>query len=287
MQIITAERQPVTVARGEPATRMGGQLLDGDGIVTDPEGRPVAIQVTVARNLAGQIPILLRHIGWTDVAHRREPNPDGSSQSRLSGILATSATFGYRPPVEIRKRDNCSRCDLDSKYPDLAACLYGAGRMAAHALAEHAPDAYARTFAGASAIPSAWKMPGVPWTSGIINGNNALPYHRDSGNVKGSWSAMLGMKRNCDGGWLHLAEWDVWLTIPDGSITLFDGQAVMHGVSPFRITHPAGYRFTAVWYARSRMARCAADPRDEARRAQRAADARAERAAAERKARRQ
>jgi hypothetical protein len=42
---------------------------------------------------------------------------------------------------------------------------------------------------------------------------------------------------------------------------MFDGQAILHGVSPFRLTRPDGFRFSIVFYSLQQMWRC--DPKAE------------------------
>lgn len=40
-----------------------------------------------------------------------------------------------------------------------------------------------------------WRLKDQPFTSGIVNRSNPLPYHLDSGNLKGSMSAMVVMQQ--------------------------------------------------------------------------------------------
>jgi hypothetical protein len=117
-----------------------------------------------------------------------------------------------------------------------------------------------------STIASCWQLPGY-WTSGIVNLNNALPYHRDGGNLAGALSAMICLRRNVTGGYLHLADYDVWLGVPDHSLVVFYGSRVLHGVSPLSV-RPGGRRYTAVFYARAGLRVGADTPAAEVRRAQ-------------------
>jgi len=247
--------------------------LADDVVLTDETGRVVGFQVVAFRDDATHLGQLLRNCHWdAPVSPRRKVANEG----RLTGIVVSHRTFGYRPPVPVRRRWECASCLFDGEQPEATALL---GRFVSRAddlLAELAPDTRAAMVTRVTA-PKAWRIGTTLWTSGVINNNAALPYHTDGGNVPGSWSAMLGVKRDCEGGWLHLADYDVWLTIPHGSITVFDGQGAMHGVSPFRLTRPGGYRFTAVVYARAGMKVCSPDPADEPARAALAATERASR----------
>jgi hypothetical protein len=66
---------------------------------------------------------------------------------------------------------------------------------------------------------------------------------------------------------LHLADYDVYLAVAHGSITIFDGQSVVHGVTPLTMAKPNSYRYTCVVYSKSAMGQCSPDPADEAHRA--------------------
>jgi hypothetical protein len=110
-------------------------------------------------------------------------------------------------------------------------------------------------------IKDDWKIEGTPFSSGIINKNNALKYHFDSGNIKQVYSNMVCFKKNCEGGYLVLPEFDVALEVANKSITFFDGQDIMHGVSPFKLKTYDGYRFTIVYYTLQQMWKC--EPIDE------------------------
>ena len=105
-------------------------------------------------------------------------------------------------------------------------------------------------------IKDEWKIKGTPFSSGIINKNNALKYHYDTGNIKGVYSNMVCFKKNCEGGYLVLPEFDIALEVSNRSIVFFDGQDILHGVSPFQLTTMNGYRFTIVYYTLQQMWKC-------------------------------
>ncbi len=65
---------------------------------------------------------------------------------------------------------------------------------------------------------------------------------------------------------MAVPEYDIGLEVADQSLTLFDGQALLHGVTPFRRSGPQGYRFTVVYYSLQQMWQCL-PPGEEAKRA--------------------
>lgn len=249
-------------AAGEPPA--DAVIIDHDAVIVDAAtNEVVAVQILGETTLASRIGQSLRRFkDWTD------NTGNFKSQARMSGMAVAHQTFGFSAPAPLRRRYACSRCRFDFKHPEIAALIYEYVETAERRFRQHAPEAYAHTAeAVMGAIKPAWLIQGTPWTSGIINNTAALPYHMDSGNIQGSWSAMLSARNDIDGGYLHLVDYGVYLAVPHGSISIFDGQSVLHGVTPFQISGGDPYRFTLVCYAKQGMRVCAADPKDEAKRA--------------------
>jgi len=246
-----------------PAPPAGAYILDRDTAIVDADTGEIAVVYAVcAQSLANKLAASLRNVHWMD----QYSTP--SSAARLSGMAVVHNTFGYAPPAPLRRKWGCSRSQFNDRYPLAMERLAEFCRVSEHVFRTQAPDAYTDTAqAVTSIISSPWRIAGTPWTSGIINATAALPYHRDRGNVAKSWSAMIGCRKHVDGGLLHLVDYDVYLPIANGSITIFDGHSITHGVTPLNVLHPKGYRFTAVTYAKQMMSHCCADPAGEAHRA--------------------
>lgn len=265
----TGETLPSTRSRPGPVPA-GALVIRDDAIVYDADtDAPLLITRTSDGRYADVLGRALRHVRFAE----RAPRLDGtaSGESRLSGIAVSNSTFGYLPPVPLRRRYGCSRCAFDAAYPGVLTLLLDlAGR--ADVLLDQMPGADAMRALTAGIAP-AWRLADTPWTSGVINNNTALAYHRDASNVRGMWSALFVTRRSCDGGWLHLPAYDVYLSLPNGALALFDGGQVLHGVTPFRLVRPDGYRYSVVLYTRAGMTACSPDPADEPARAARAAAA--------------
>ena len=246
-----------------PLPAPGAVIVDTDAVIVDEDlEEVVAVQALGEENLSAQIAQALRHVKWQGDAHK------SGNEARLSGMVVTHSTFGYSDPVPLRRRYGCSRCAFDVQYPEVASMIYDFVSKAEKRFRQYAPGAYRRTAENVtSQIHRPWLIAGAPWTSGIINNTAALPYHKDSGNIPGSWSAMLSARKGIDGGFLHLLDYDVYLAVPHGSISIFDGQSVAHGVTPFQPIGADAYRYTLVCYAKSKMKDCSEDPSQEARRA--------------------
>jgi len=249
-----------------PAPKPGALIVDDNAMIVDEDlDEVVAIHVVDHKHLASAFAQHLRHIEWMGQGALHGKGQEG----RLSGIVVTHRTFGFTPPSPLRRRWGCGRSTFDAKYPEAARLAYDFTVEAEQVIKRWAPGPYAHTIEAVNkVIPQAWRIENTPWTSGIINNTAALPYHRDSGNIKGSWSAMLGARHGIEGGLLHLLDYDVYLSIPHGSISVFDGQSVLHGVTPLHRTHHDAWRYTVVCYSKKGLRECCPDPAGEAKRAQ-------------------
>lgn len=283
MRDVTVTRREVIEERRTYASNPpdGAVILDGAVRLIDGDtGEVVAVQALPEMPWASDVARSLRGIKWAGA------KANHGDEVRLSGFKNAHRTFGHSAPVPLRRRYGCSVCQFNAEYPRLTRRMEQFADLASAVFATAAPEQAEAHVEAVSGIDRSWLFGSSVWTSGIINRTSALPYHRDSGNVKGSWSAMLGLRRGVSGGLLHLAEWGVYLTIPDRSITLFDGQAVLHAVTPFAQEHTGAFRYTAVVYAKAAMTKCLVGD-DEIKRAQRLRSEAEEREAAKIAAKRQ
>jgi hypothetical protein len=262
MKVIEANFKEWQPAQKKQYASLLDNPINEDCVLIDKEHQTiVAAQIKIDEafeETCAQISRLIRH----DVSF-------GIDSARLSGIKSANRVFGTLEPNKLRRRFGCTNATLNRENPELVFHLGLIAKQAtemfrtidAHRAAEH--DEIVR-----SQIHSDWLINDTPFTSGVINQSSALPYHRDSGNLNGSWSAMLSIRKNMNGGHLHLPEYDVTLGIPDRSITLFNGQSLWHGVTPMMAAKKDAYRFTIVWYAKSKICNCVAAQQE----AQRAAE---------------
>ncbi len=185
-------------------------------------------------------------------------------------------TVGYNNRLGIRvTREMCALSAIHEESPAAAAAVVRYAQTASEHYAGLNPDLYRvhRDKAQDLAAPD-YRLADSPFTSAIINRDNVLPYHFDKGNVPGGWSMMLGFKSgvgpdaNGDAGYLVIPELDVALEIANNSVTGFDGQIALHGVTPFRKLSRSSYRYTIVYYAKAGMWQCL-PPDEELARAQR------------------
>lgn len=175
---------------------------------------------------------------------------------RTNGLKTTSRIFGFNPRNAIRK-DFCSVASFANEQPDLHQRILRGGALAAKYYALHNQELYDEHLATTrEKIVDEWQLPDVPFTSGIINDNNPLCYHFDSGNFKNVWSAMIVLKHKIAEGYLAMPEYDVMCEVANHSIFYFDGQGILHGVTPIKKLAPDSRRFSLVYYSLQAMWNC-------------------------------
>ena len=101
-----------------------------------------------------------------------------------------------------------------------------------------------------------YKIPKTPFTSGIVNKDNQLKYHFDTGNFKEVYSAMLVLKRDIAGGHLSIPEFDMGIELKNNSLFMFDGQGLLHGVTPIFKKTARAVRYSIVYYSMRQMWNC-------------------------------
>lgn len=180
---------------------------------------------------------------------------------RTGGMPTVSRIFGYAPRITIRK-DFCSGASLNSEDPIAYRKIVDAATLASILYEEHNPALYERHNLLSQKVLPDYRLGDTAFTSGIINKNNQLRYHFDSGNFKDVWSAMFVFKKDVDGGFLSVPEYDVGFKLSNFSLLLFDGQSILHGVTPIRLMSPKAFRLSIVFYSLRLLWNCVS-PADE------------------------
>lgn len=175
--------------------------------------------------------------------------------TRTGGLKTTSRVFGFAPRVPLRK-DFCSATKAMMEDRKAHAEIEKLAMKATAVYKESAPQIFAAHEEMTKRVLPEWYLPGTPFTSGIVNKNNQLNYHFDRGNFKNVYSAMFGFKYQVKGGHLNFPGYDCALAIGNGSLTIFEGQNILHGVTPFKLLSPEAYRYTVVFYSLEGMKTC-------------------------------
>lgn len=174
---------------------------------------------------------------------------------RTGGLKTTSRIFGYMPRIALRS-DFCRMAGLAKDSPLANALLMRWGMEAEQLYQTHAPDRFERHKELTAKVLGEYRMYRMVFTSGIVNKNNPLKYHFDSGNFEGVFSCMIGFKDGIVGGYLAMPEYDCALEIANLSVSLFDGQDILHGVTPITKLREDAARFTVVFYSLKQLWNC-------------------------------
>lgn len=172
-----------------------------------------------------------------------------------SGRRNASRVFGWSPRRPVQRREACNSTSFAKEQPREQAVLDAWAVKLLGMLRELDPSVAEHDEATMREVLPEWRMAGTTWTSGVVNQNSQLPYHRDGFNFP-TWSAMPVLRRGVDGGHLHLPEYDLTVACRDGWGVFFCGQQLVHGVTPMRRVKDDGYRFSVVYYALRGMKDC-------------------------------
>lgn len=175
---------------------------------------------------------------------------------RTDGLKTTSAVLGYLPRNTIR-RDYCTATRLAVQQPKQHAVVARYAAVVNQYYRSINPELFARhTKDTDEHVIGAYTIKDSVFTSGIINKNNPLKYHFDTGNFKDVWSCMLVFKGDVEGGYLSCPEFGIGFALRNNSLLMFDGQEILHGVTPIRRLHEDSYRYSIVYYSMRSMWGC-------------------------------
>lgn len=185
-----------------------------------------------------------------------------AERARTNRLKSRATTFGYQPRITLR-RDYCAQTRLTREQPAESEQLFALARRCAHHYAEWNPTVFWNHVEEVEReVLPCWRIGGTPFTGGIVNETTNLAYHRDNGNYKRTWSAMVVLREHVAGGWLVVPELDLAIETADLSLTMFYGQDYWHGVSPLHRTRRNGRRYSIVFYSLKTMRNCLC-PEDE------------------------
>lgn len=166
-----------------------------------------------------------------------------------SGNRNRSATFGYRPRKPAMSQEGCVLTAFNRDHPEAAAFLTHYADVLTAQLGSAFPEIEVMGRDVIEQVLPDWRLSNHSlWTSGVINKESALPYHRDGNNFD-AWSVMPVIRSGVRGGHLHIPEYDLVVPCRDGIAVAFFGKRLVHGVTPMRKIREDAYRVSIVYYA--------------------------------------
>lgn len=181
--------------------------------------------------------------------------------TRTSGLKTRSRIFGFSPRNPLRT-NYCNQTSLAREQPKQHEIILKYARVFSEIYKKTAPEKHSRQMDLMSRVKDFWKIKDSVFTSGIVNKNNPLKYHYDAGNFHDCFSCMVVMKKDTLGGHLAIPEYDIKFNFKNYSFIMFDGQSLLHGVTPIKKLNSKAFRYSAVWYALEQM-KCCGSPEEE------------------------
>lgn len=178
------------------------------------------------------------------------------TDTRTDGLKTTSRIFGFKPRNPLRT-NFCSITSMATEFPAQHKIICDTGVRIAEIYKQFGPEKYQDQLDHVKTnVKSDWIIPNTPFTSGVVNKNNPLNYHFDSGNFEGYWSCMVVLRDGVQGGMLSVPEFNLKIDLKNGALLFFDGQSLLHGVTPIQKLRDDGYRYSVVYYSLKQMCKC-------------------------------
>jgi len=167
-----------------------------------------------------------------------------------------SSVFGALPRIALRN-DFCRFSNKTIEEKKNFNKLFTFQKTLCGIYKKHLPELYEYDLKKVKEIiDDDYRLVDTPYTTANINVNHAIKYHKDSGNIKGSFSNVLILKEHCNGGELVLPEYRIALEQSDGALCIFKGQEEIHGVMPLRPYKENFYRASIVYYTLAQLQHC-------------------------------
>jgi hypothetical protein len=191
-----------------------------------------------------------------------------NKSARTGGLMSQARVLGYLGRITIRN-DYCRASDMADKHPREHAVFCNYARKATKIYSQWAPQQYAeQELLLAAKVKPAWRIPEASFTSGIVNWDNPLHYHTDSGNFPDTWNAMYATAFDCAGGHLVVPELRLAFSFHKPAFVIFEAQKFLHGVTPLQKRSSMAYRYSVVYYALQSLCQCLKTPAEELERCQ-------------------
>ncbi|GIM60533.1 hypothetical protein CAPN008_05830 [Capnocytophaga canis] len=244
MKIIEIQRKPVDF---KEYIKRSAKETDYKTLITEPcliteNGEPKILYINLDKEKTKYLRQACKNIRY-------------EKSERTTGLKTQSRIFGYSPRNTIRK-DFCSSTSMAVEHPLEHSVICDFGEYIAGLYEEYFPEIYNKhkDLVVQNNLDE-WKIPRTPFTSGIVNKNNPLKYHFDAGNISDVLSNMIVFKKNMQGGYLACPEFDIAFECADNTAVLFDGQKILHGVTPLN-KNEKSYRYSVVYYSLKQMWNC-------------------------------
>ena len=247
MKVITLKKKPVEL---EQFVKRSALESDYDILITEP--------TILIDEDDGEIKFIYDYLGMdTSKVVQALNSIKYPITKRVDGLKTQSRVFGFKPRVTMRA-DFCSSTSLAIQHPKEHQTICDLALDIEKQYEKYHPEGYEKHSKETEGkIKEGWRINGKSvFTSGIINKNNPLKYHFDTGNFLNVYSCMVVFKGGVSGGFISLPEYRAGVELRDNSLFMFDGQSILHGVTPIKKHNPNSYRYSIVYYSLRQMWKC-------------------------------
>jgi hypothetical protein len=186
----------------------------------------------------------------------KSDNVPKSAMNRTSGELGHtdkiqqySTIIGSVAPRPHMRRPypNVSSVHRNKKAQTFIKAMWGACLEAEQIIKQLTPHIYERQQELFRDVKKEWRF-GSMYTSSISNFNISAPFHRDTGNIKGTVNIILTKRNNANGGCLNVPDYNATFEQADNSMLVYPAWKNVHGVTPIKPIADNGYRNSLIFY---------------------------------------
>jgi hypothetical protein len=165
---------------------------------------------------------------------------DVSQYSTLLGSIKPN-------PFVRRHYPNIASTHRYKKAQIFIKAMWGACLEAEQIIKEITPHLHKKQTELFKDVKKEWRF-GTMYTSSISNFNISAPFHRDTGNIKGTVNTILTKRNNANGGCLNVPDYNVTFEQADNSMLVYPAWKNVHGVTPIKPIAENGYRNSLIFY---------------------------------------
>ena len=187
-----------------------------------------------------------------DLLHRVDSQKWGMSSIYRAnyGLSYMGCSFGAVGKDHLRRRLSVRMTSFTRDNPDFYNTLRILTEIGWEMLQEKCEDFYDAVDTAPKSL-DIWRIGDTPYTSGVVNVDSILPYHKDHGNVKSTGSLMWVSRRKVKGGHLHIPELNSIVNCDHGALLVFYGEEFWHGVTSVKgQSSPGARRVSMVTYSK-------------------------------------
>ena len=198
----------------------GGLWITGDMVIELSSGFPILVRADAPEYA---LPYL------EDVLIRVSEHTWGMSSiyRANTGLAYKGASFGAVGKDHLRRRLSVRMTQFTMDNPEFYNTLRILIEMGWSQLGELSPYFHEAVDTAPKSLP-VWRIGDTPYTSGVVNVDSILPYHKDHGNVKSTGSLMWVARKKVKGGHLHIPELNAIVDCRHGTLFVFYGEEFWH-----------------------------------------------------------